>query len=73
MRRRLLQITGGTSSTLDNADIPGFVQLYEQHIAREEAELLPVAARLLSEAELDRIGLAMRARRGLGAAQTEHA
>ena len=73
LRRRLLQITGGTSSTLDNADIPGFVQLYEQHIAREEAELLPVAARLLSEAELDRIGLAMRARRGLGAAQTEHA
>ena len=44
-------------------DIPGFVHLYEQHIAREEAELLPMAARLLSDAELDRIGVAMRHRR----------
>jgi hypothetical protein len=41
------------------------VALYEQHIAREEAELLPMAARLLGVAELDQVGLAMRARRGL--------
>jgi hemerythrin-like domain-containing protein len=44
------------------------VQLYEQHIAREEAELLPMATRLLSDVELDRIGLAMRSRRGVIAA-----
>ena len=42
----------------------GFVSLYARHIAREEAELLPMAARLLSDADLDRIGLAMRTRRG---------
>ncbi len=47
------------------ADVPGFVSHYEQHIAREDTELLPMAARLLSDAELDRIGLAMRSRRGL--------
>jgi hypothetical protein len=41
------------------------LQLYEQHIAREETELLPMAARLLNDAELDRIGLAMRIRRGV--------
>ena len=63
MRQRLLQVAKGAASTLADADVPGFVQLYEQHIAREEAELLPMAARLLSDAELDRIGMSMRHRR----------
>jgi len=63
LRHRLLEVAEGAASTLKHADIPGFVQLYEQHIAREEAELLPLAARLLSDAELDRIGVAMRHRR----------
>jgi hemerythrin-like domain-containing protein len=45
LRQRLLQVAEGAASTLADADIPGFVQLYEQHIAREEAELLPMAAR----------------------------
>lgn len=69
LRLRLEQVVAGTASTIDDADVPGFVQLYRQHIAREEAELLPMAARLLSDAELDRIGLAMRARRGVAALQ----
>jgi hemerythrin-like domain-containing protein len=63
LRQRLLQVAAGGACTLADADIPGFVALYAQHIAREEAELLPMAARLLSDAELDRIGLAMRTRR----------
>ena len=54
-----------TATTLAAADVQGFVDLDEQHIAREEAELLPLAARLLGGAELDRVGLAMRARRGV--------
>ncbi|MBE0550082.1 MAG: hypothetical protein IH627_20970 [Rubrivivax sp.] len=41
----------------------GFTDLYERHIAREEAEPLPMAQRLLSDAVPDRIGLAMRPRR----------
>lgn len=65
LRERLLQVTHGAASALAAEDVSGFVQLYEQHIAREEAELLPMAARLLSEAELDRIGLSMRSRRGV--------
>lgn len=64
LRQRLLQVAEGIASTLTDADVPGFVQLYEQHIGREEAELLPMATRLLSDVELDRIGLAMRSRRG---------
>lgn len=65
LRERLLQVTHGAGTALAAEDVSGFVQLYEQHIAREEAELLPMAARLLSEAELDRIGLSMRSRRGV--------
>ena len=44
-------------------DVKGFTDLYERHIAREEAELLPMVQRLLSGPELDRIGRAMRLRR----------
>ena len=67
LRRVLEQVAQGaaTTTTLAAADVQGFADLYEQHIAHEEAELLPMAARLLIGAELDRIGLAMRARRGV--------
>ncbi|MEP7283765.1 MAG: hemerythrin domain-containing protein [Rubrivivax sp.] len=64
LRRRLEQVAAGQSATLPEVEVLHFVGLYERHIAREEAELLPMAARLLSDAELDRIGLAMRTRRG---------
>jgi hemerythrin-like domain-containing protein len=73
LRQRLLQVAEGAGSMLEHDDVPGFVRLYEQHIAREEAELLPMAARLLSNSELDRVGLAMRARRGLAGAAVEAA
>jgi hemerythrin-like domain-containing protein len=63
LRQGLLQVAAGRASALADADVPGFVESYEKHIAREESELLPMAARLLSDSELDRIGLAMRTRR----------
>jgi hypothetical protein len=65
LRRVLEQVAGGTAATLAADEVQGLVDLYDRHIAREEAELLPMARRLLGDAELDRIGLAMRARRGL--------
>ena len=43
MRRVLEQVACGVASTLASADVPGFVALYERHIAREEAELLLMA------------------------------
>lgn len=64
LHRRLEQVAGADVATLPDDDVHDFIDLYERHIAREEAELFPMAARLLSDAELDRIGLAMRARRG---------
>ena len=66
LRRVLESVAGGAAATLAADDVRAFVDLYERHIAREDAELLPMAARLLDDAALDRIGLAMRGRRGVG-------
>ena len=62
-KRQLEQLAGGHAATLSGDEVTEFVNLYERHIAREESDLLPMAQRLLSDEELDRIGLAMRARR----------
>lgn len=66
VRAALVRIVAGASSALDAADVEALAGLYERHIEREEAELLPMAARLLGDEELDRIGRAMRERRGIG-------
>jgi hemerythrin-like domain-containing protein len=68
LRGMLQQVADGGAPPWAPVDVPGFVALYERHIAREEAELLPMAGRLLGDAELDRVGAAMRARRGLAPA-----
>ncbi|HET9977848.1 MAG TPA: hemerythrin domain-containing protein [Burkholderiaceae bacterium] len=65
VRSQLAPLAAGTAATLAADDVDVLVALYERHIAREEAELLPLAARLLGEAEHDRIGRAMRERRGI--------
>lgn len=64
LRRQLEQVAGGDTATLPDDEVHDFIALYERHIAREEAELLPMAGRLLCNAELDRIGQSMRGRRG---------
>lgn len=63
LRRQLEQVAGGQAALLAADEVTEFVGLYERHIAREESDLLPMAQRLLSDEELDRIGLAMRVRR----------
>lgn len=64
LRHDLARVAAGDCSALAATEVQALVDLYTQHIAREESELLPMAARLLSDAALDRVGLAMRARRG---------
>ena len=49
LRRMLEAVASGAAATLAAADVQAFVDLYEKHIAREEAELLPMAARLLDD------------------------
>ena len=63
LRPQLLSVSETTGHIVDAALVSSFVERYEAHIRREEGELLPMAARLLGETELDRIGVAMRRRR----------
>ena len=67
LRSVLDRVAANEDASLVASDVEAFVQLYERHIEREEIELLPMAARLLSDEELDRIGRAMRERRGIEA------
>jgi hemerythrin-like domain-containing protein len=65
VRDALEQLAGGYATALPAEPVQAFLDLNARHIAREEAELLPMAKRLLGDAELDRIGQAMRLRRGV--------
>ena len=66
VRTVLEKVARGESVRLTPDDVQGLVDQYEDHIEREEKELLPMAARLLSEDDLSRIGRRMRERRGIG-------
>ena len=68
LRARLQAIAAGTAAVLTADDVEPLVTLYERHIEREDKELLPMAARLLSDDALDKVGRAMRERRGIAAA-----
>ncbi|MBP6319809.1 MAG: hemerythrin domain-containing protein [Rubrivivax sp.] len=65
LRVMLQSIAAGDPVHLDSAYVESFIRLYERHIAREEAELLPMASRLLGDDALNEIGKAMRERRGI--------
>ena len=65
LRPALLKIAAGEPQPLLLGDVMPLVALYGQHMAREEAELLPMAARLLSDPALESVGRAMRERRGI--------
>ena len=66
LRMVLAEIAAGLTSRLDDEQLLAFTGLYEAHLALEEGELLPMAERLLDDAQLDAIGRAMRERRGVG-------
>ena len=66
VRGVLERVARGESVRLESDDVEALVGQYERHIEREERELLPMAARLLSEDDLARIGRAMRERREIG-------
>ena len=63
----LERVRAGDAAALSRDTVDGFVAAYTQHIEREESELLPLAAKLLDEAALERVGSAMRERRGIAA------
>ncbi len=65
LRPKLEGISLGTKPELDAHQVGRLVELYRSHIAREEEELLPLAARFLGNPQLDAVGRAMRLRRGI--------
>ncbi len=65
LRPALLHIAAGRAQPLVADDVMPLVTLYARHMALEEAELLPLAARVLPAKTLDSVGLAMRQRRGI--------
>lgn len=69
VRAVLERIVRSVPASLESEDIEALVSLYERHIAREESELLPMAARLLNDEALERVGRAMRERRGIEAVE----
>ena len=66
VRSALERIVTGDGASLPASDVLALVGMHEQHIKREERDLLPMAARLLSDDALQQIGRAMRERRGIG-------
>lgn len=65
VRAVLQEVAQGHAAPLAAEEVEALATLYESHIASEEGELLPLAARLLSGAPLEAIGRAMRERRGI--------
>lgn len=67
LRQALAAVAEAQAAELSIEQVQEFVGAYQRHIEQEEGELLPLAARLLSPADIGRIGAAMRQRRGIGA------
>ena len=67
LRPALLRLAAGEMAMPDASAVDHWVDACRQHITREDAELLPMAARLLADVALAQIGQAMRERRGIAA------
>ncbi len=64
LRQPLADIASGHGSLLDSAQVEAFVTLHHSHVEREQSELLPMAARLLTDEALDQLWKSMRERHG---------
>jgi hemerythrin-like domain-containing protein len=64
-RSQLACVAAGNAAPLDALQAEALVDAYQRHPAREDGELLPMAARLLSDSALQAIGRAMREHRGV--------
>jgi pyridoxamine 5'-phosphate oxidase len=65
LQPQLAAIAAGQASTLDSADATGFNELYLRHMDKEESHIAPMAKRLFSTEQMQRLGNAMRTRRGI--------
>ena len=65
LRPALRSIAAGNAAELPLGHVHAFAAAYDRHMRIEEDELLPMASRLLGEDDIERIGRAMRKRRGI--------
>ena len=65
VREALEGLQSGEKATLDVRLCKDFTRIYSSHVDREDNQLFPLAARLLGKADLESLGKAMAARRGL--------
>lgn len=63
--RQLSTIATGQSAQLSEADVARFASLYGAHMHMEESVIAPMAKRLFSAGQMQQLGEAMRARRGI--------
>lgn len=62
---QLKSIASGASTGLSSEDVNRFADLYTAHMDKEEMRIAPMAKRLFNNAQMNELGNAMRARRGI--------
>ena len=65
LRGELQPIEAGAAATLDEVAARRFIEMNRTHLEFENAHVLPLARQLLGAADLERLGRAMAARRGV--------
>jgi hemerythrin-like domain-containing protein len=65
LRMQLQSIEAGTAATLDGALTTRFIAMNRTHLEFENTHVLPLARQVLGVAEIERLGRAMSARRGV--------
>ena len=65
LRADLQRIERGAEGVLDEVLARRFIALNRSHLEFEDSQILPLARRLLGPAEIERLGRAMAARRGV--------
>jgi pyridoxamine 5'-phosphate oxidase len=68
LRGQLVAIADGSAASLSDGTVQRFVQRYTSHMEREESTMAPMALRLFSPEQMERMGASMQARRGITAA-----
>lgn len=63
--RQLQAVTQGSGSSLDADEVRRFAELYSSHMEKEEKTIAPMAKRLFSSEQMNKLGNAMRSRRGI--------
>jgi pyridoxamine 5'-phosphate oxidase len=65
---QLSLIANGSSAKLSDSDVAAFQALYQEHMQIEETQIAPMAMRLFDTQQMQKLGQAMQARRGIAVA-----